>query len=121
MQSDSAPPIEPDLLYETVMAIQGTAADNPSIWTVTKEVLESVLDLGPMEDIHTKDAYKLDILSWLIELVLTTNTIREQIDQGMAQEKKNHQATLDEVKRLKAGVTPPPPQHDTLSLLPAPC
>jgi hypothetical protein len=103
IQSDETPPLGADLTYEAVKTIQSTSADLPEIWTTTKELLETELQLSEMEDISNNEAYKLDIVCWLIELVVTTTTIRRLIDDGVAQEKKNHQNAVEEIKRLRAG------------------
>ncbi|KAF8539467.1 hypothetical protein BDD12DRAFT_837908 [Trichophaea hybrida] len=102
IQSDENPPLGADLTYEAVKTIQSTSADSPAIWTITKELIDTELQTPEMEDISNNEAYKLDIVCWLIELVIGTTTIRKLIDDGIAQEKKNHQNAVDEIKRLRA-------------------
>lgn len=102
IQADGNHFIHGDTVYEAVLEIQKTTADNPKIWIILKNLLEEVYP-GQLPDDFDDEETKLEAIVLATNLALQATVIRQQIDDDMEKERDRNKAVVTEIKKLKAG------------------
>lgn len=94
--------LDSSFVKEGINQIQHTQPDSPKVWTITKSLLEGILEVDDLNDFEDEDN-RLELVMSLLDMAVASGLVRHQLEKDMEKQKEIHKAMVDKIKQLKIG------------------
>ncbi|KAF8461105.1 hypothetical protein BDZ91DRAFT_387955 [Kalaharituber pfeilii] len=101
IHADDYPPMDWHLLDAGIKELEKTPPDDPKLWGCLCSILDGVIDTSRFTD-FTQDKTRLAIIVRLVGLAMSSQILRERIEQDAVNIKKEEKSTQDQLKAIKA-------------------